>query len=352
MSFCTKVLAYYSENKRDLPWRKSKDPYKIWLSEIIMQQTQISQGTAYYQRFIEKYPTVFDLAKADEQDILLLWQGLGYYSRARNLHHTAQIIVTTYGGKFPNNYKELRQLKGIGDYTASAILSICYKQPFPAVDGNVLRVISRIFNINEPINHSSGKKIIAEKCKSLICKDNPGDFNQALMDFGSMQCTSTNAKCNTCIFNNECEAYRLEKVSELPVKIKPKAKTKEYYHYFVIRYNNKILIRKRTKGIWKNLFEFPLIIEETKMSKKQALTRFKKKFLSGEDIVFSKASEPYKHILSHKILFVTFYTASVNKIRFEELQTKGFDVINTNKIEDYPFPQIIRKHLSDLLFLH
>ncbi len=346
MSFCTEILAYYSENKRDLPWRKSKDPYKIWLSEIIMQQTQISQGTTYYLRFIEKYPAVFDLAQADEQDILLLWQGLGYYSRARNLHHSAQTIVAKYEGKFPKTYKDLTALKGIGEYTASAILSICYNQAYPAVDGNVLRVISRIFNINEPINHTSGKKIITEKCKSLICKDNPGDFNQALMDFGSMQCTSTNAKCNACIFKNECEAYRLGKMSELPVKIKSKAKTTEYYHYFIIRYNNKTFIRKRLKGIWINMFEFPLIINKAKMSEKPVLARFNKKFFSGGGIVFSETSDPYKHVLSHKILFVKFYTATVNKKQFEELKTKEFEIININKIKDYPFPQIIRKYLT------
>jgi len=350
MSFCTKILAYYSENKRDLPWRKSKDPYKIWLSEIIMQQTQISQGTAYYQRFIKKYPTVFDLAQADEQDILLLWQGLGYYSRARNLHHSAKIIAEKYSGKFPETYEKLRQLKGIGEYTASAILSICYGQPLPAVDGNVLRVISRIFNINEPINHSSGKKVITEKCKTLICKDNPGDFNQALMDFGSTQCTSTNGKCSTCIFKNECEAYRLGKVSELPVKIKPKAKITEYYHYFIIRFNDKLFIRKRTEGIWKNLFEFPLINSKTKISEKMILTRFNKKFLSDEGIVFPETSESYKHVLSHKILFVKFYTTTVNKTQFDQLKIKGFDIINTDKIKEYPFPQIIRKHLSTIKF--
>ena len=350
MSFCTKILAYYSENKRDLPWRKSKDPYKIWLSEIIMQQTQISQGTAYYQQFIKTYPTVFDLAKAEEQDILLLWQGLGYYSRARNLHHSAQIIVTKYKGKFPKTYKELTALKGVGEYTASAILSICYKQPYPAVDGNVLRVISRIFNINEPVNHISGKKIVTEKCKTLICRDNPDDFNQALMDFGSMQCTNSNPNCTICIFKNDCEAYKFEKVSELPIKIKSKAKVKEYYHYFIVCYKNKIFIRKRTKGIWKNLYEFPLIIGRKKMSDKSVYKRFKKEFLSDEEFVFQEISKPYKHVLSHKILFVKFYMITVNKTQFNKLKTRAFELINTDKIEDYPFPQIIRKHLLKLTF--
>ena len=229
MKFSEKILIWYDQNKRDLPWRETKNPYKIWLSEIIMQQTQIVQGTGYYLKFIDTFPTVFDLAKASEQDVLLLWQGLGYYSRARNLHKTAKDIVKNYKGKFPGTYSELIKLKGTGDYTASAISSVCFDQPHPAVDGNVMRLISRLFEIKEPVNKAEGKNKIKEIAETLIHKIRPGDYNQAVMDFGSQYCKTTDPDCMNCIFNYMCKAYKKDIVSELPVKEKAKAKTKEYY---------------------------------------------------------------------------------------------------------------------------
>jgi len=349
MKFCDKISAYYIENKRDLPWRKTKDPYKIWLSEIIMQQTQISQGTAYYYKFVETYPTVFDLAKAGEQDILILWQGLGYYSRARNLHHTAKEIVRKYAGQFPDNFQDLIKLKGIGEYTASAILSICFNKPYPAVDGNVLRVISRLYNISEPVNQTSGKKLITEKCEKLICKKNPGDFNQALMDFGATQCTSSAPNCENCIFNNDCEAYRTGKVNNLPIKIKAKRKIKEYYQYFIIIYDNEILIKKRTEGIWKNLYEFPLIVNSKKHSKKKISEQFARQHNINPRLVIPDVADTFKHVLSHKILFVTFYLVkSGKKTDFEAIiRTENYKKIKISELANFPLPQVIRNFLSD-----
>ncbi len=344
MNFCTKLLSFYEENKRDLIWRKTSEPYKIWLSEIILQQTQISQGTAYYLKFIETYPTVFDLAKAEEQDILLLWQGLGYYSRARNLLHTAKEIVRIYKGKFPDNFNDLIKLKGIGEYTASAILSICFKKVYPAVDGNVLRIISRIFGIREPINQASGKKQVTEKCKTLICKENPGDFNQALMDFGSSVCKKSNPNCANCIFNNACEAYQHDIVSELPVKTNTKAKITEYFNYFILAGADEILIQKRTSGIWKNLYEFPLIVSGKRISVKTVKAQFKELYSLPDECKFTSVSEPVKHVLSHKTLFVRFYfLQELSEKQFLKIRDSGnFLKIKQKNLSDYPFPQIIR----------
>lgn len=348
MTFCDKILEFYAQNKRDLPWRKTKDPYKIWLSEIIMQQTRISQGTAYYLKFINKYPTVFHLAQADEQDVLLLWQGLGYYSRARNLHHTAKEIAKNEG-EFPKTYKNTVRLKGIGAYTASAILSICYKLPLPAVDGNVLRIISRIFGIREPINQSITKKTITDICNKLICKENPGDFNQALMDFGSLQCTPSKPDCEYCIFNNKCIAFQTNSISLLPVKIKTKPKVKEYYHYFIIRFEENVIIRKRTKGIWRSLYEFPLIIDSKKHSKEKIVSQFINTFLKDNTINPDiQISKEIKHVLSHKILIIRFYTINFREQKKLKIiqNLNDYKIINSGELTSFPFPQVIRKFLS------
>ncbi len=313
-----------------------------------MQQTQISQGTSYYLKFIDKYPSVFYLAEAEEQDVLVLWQGLGYYSRARNLHHTAKEIVLKYAGKFPDNYQDLIKLKGIGEYTASAISSICFNKPYPAVDGNVLRVISRLYNISEPVNQSSGKNLITEKCKKLICKDNPGDFNQALMDFGATECTSFAPNCENCIFKDECEAFGTGTVNDLPIKIKAKTKVKEYFHYFLFISDDEIIIRKRTSGIWKNLYEFPLIIHLKKHSKEAISQELKKQYGINQETVVPDTADTFKHILSHKILFVTFHLLKFGgEFDFEAIMKAGnYKKIKINELQNFPFPQVIRNFLS------
>ncbi len=350
MNFSKQILDWYDQNKRDLPWRLTKDPYKIWLSEVIMQQTQIIQGTSYYLKFVEHYPTIFELANADEQEILVLWQGLGYYSRARNLHHTAKEIANTYQGKFPETYKELIALKGIGDYTASTILSICFNQAYPSADGNIMRVISRLFEIAEPINKPVGKNKIVEICKSLISKERPGDFNQALMDFGSRICTANNTQCNNCIFNDTCLSYKNEIVHRLPHKEKAKPKTKEYFNYFVCmnESSDEIIIRKRTEGIWKNLYEFPLILTKQKLSEKKAITGFIEINKIKGSISLNSVSTIQKHILSHKELFVRFYNVELgsNDDFLNAKKQKDSISIKIIELKKFPFPIILRKYID------
>jgi len=350
-NFSNIILEWYGLNGRDLPWRRSKDPYKIWLSEIILQQTQIIQGTSYYLKFVENYPTVKDLAKAEEQDVLLLWQGLGYYSRARNLHKTAKDILSDYQGKFPENYNELIKLKGVGDYTASAIASICFNHVSPAIDGNVFRVISRLFNISESINKTSGKKLIKDIANTLISDQNPGDFNQALMDFGSQQCKPVNPDCIKCIFKTDCKAFLAGTVDQLPVKTRKTNRTKEFFYYFIIHLDNKeILIKKRTKGIWTNLYEFPKLFSNTKLTDKQVVMRFIEKYAIEEKVIINHSTSEYKHILSHKDLFIRFF-------RIEYKNSKGAEFLNTENvvkilIEDltkYPFPVVIKNYIEAFL---
>jgi len=353
MAFSEKIIEWYDEHKRDLPWRETKDPYKIWLSEIIMQQTQIIQGTGYYLQFIETFPTVFDLAQASENDVLLLWQGLGYYSRARNLHKTAIDIVELYSGVFPKTYEELIKLKGVGDYTASELASICFDLPHSAVDGNVLRVISRVFGVETPINKTAGRNKIRDISKSLILKERPGDYNQAVMDFGSQYCKTNNPDCENCIFKNECFAFIKDIVSEIPVKEKAKPKTKAYYNYFICTNDAEdlIVIKQRVKGIWKNLFEFPKIFSNRKQSEKTALNNFIETYKVKHKIKLCDASSEYKHSLSHKDLFIKFYRVKLSsKKDIESILNNGnSEIVERNDLKNYPFPIIIKKYIEEVL---
>src|SRR5690606_16865166 len=228
--FKSEIITWYSGNKRFLPWRETSDPYKIWLSEIMSQQTRVEQSLPYYLKFIESYPTVFDLAQASEEDVLKLWQGLGYYSRARNLHSTAKYVALGLNGVFPGNYSGLIKLKGIGDYTASAIASICFNEPAPVVDGNVYRVLSRYFGVDIPVNSSKGVKYFKELALTLIDHDNPGTYNQALMEFGARQCKPQSPNCDICPLNNSCVALQQNTISALPVKIRNTKIKHRYFH--------------------------------------------------------------------------------------------------------------------------
>lgn len=353
MVFSDKILKWYDVNKRPLPWRKTKDPYKIWLSEIIMQQTQIVQGTSYYLNFIKRFPTIFDLAKAEEQDVLLLWQGLGYYSRARNLHKTAREIVKNFSGNFPENYHDLIKLKGIGDYTASAVLSICFNLPYSSVDGNVMRVISRLFELKSPVNKIEGKNKIKEITETLIPKERPGDFNQALMDFGSQYCKVNKPECKKCIFNKICTAYKKNLVSELPVKEKAKPKVREFYNYFICinKANDTIIIKKRIKGIWENLYEFPNLISSKTKSEKKAIQSFIETFNLKGKPELSYTSSEIKHVLSHKELFIRFYTIKISLEQDMKSICRGTNLklVKINQILKYPFPVIIKKYIEKVL---
>jgi A/G-specific adenine glycosylase len=264
MNFSSRLLSWFQNNKRDLPWRASDDPYKIWLSEIILQQTRIAQGISYYYRFIDLFPDINTLARASEDQILAAWQGLGYYSRARNLHHTAQFIVEHYNGIFPKSYSQLLQLKGIGKYTAAAIASIAFNKPYAAVDGNAIRVLTRLFGIEEPYDDNAIRKKIDEIANQLIDQDKPGDYNQALMDFGSMICKPSSPSCSNCPFAQECIARLENKTEMIPVKGKKVKQKKRFFHFFLFlcppNDSSAFFIEKRENNdIWKNLYQLPLI---------------------------------------------------------------------------------------------
>ncbi|MBO4655195.1 MAG: A/G-specific adenine glycosylase [Bacteroidales bacterium] len=266
MQFTDILLHWYAENKRSLPWRGERDVYKVWVSEIILQQTRISQGWEYYLRFIEKFPDLKALAEADEEEVLRVWQGLGYYSRARNMHAAARSVMTEFGGTFPRDYDQVRQLKGVGDYTAAAICSFAYGLPYPAVDGNVLRIICRVYGIHNNIMENRTKKEVTGLCQQLMSGTNPADFNQALMDFGSLQCVPKHPDCENCPCQSECYAFQHEEVELLPVSIKNIRIKNRYFHFFVCVQQDTLMIEKReANDIWKNLYQLPMV--ETKKNK-------------------------------------------------------------------------------------
>lgn len=336
MDFSNSLLLWYLQNKRDLPWRNTTNPYPIWLSEIMLQQTRVAQGLPYFLAFTEAFPTILDLAKADEEQVLKLWQGLGYYSRARNMHKTAQIIAFDLGGNFPNNYNDLIKLKGIGEYTAAAIASFAFNEVVPAVDGNVFRVLSRYFNIDTDIASSGAKKEFTALAKELIPNDNPALFNQAIMEFGALQCVPKNPNCESCIFNSSCAALQKKKVAELPVKSKKVKVTNRYLNYLIfLDDNNNTIINKRTeKGIWHNLYEFPVIEAESELDF-DSLSNIIKNRYSENDIlsVTTYNNEQIIHKLSHQKLHINFYKVAVSK--------KISNGINLNSLRNFPFPIVI-----------
>ena len=330
MQFTDILLHWYADNKRSLPWRGERDVYRVWVSEIILQQTRIQQGWDYYLRFIEAFPDVKALAEADEEQVLRVWQGLGYYSRARNMHAAAQSVMRDHGGKFPSSYEQLRQLKGIGDYTAAAICAFAYGLPYPAVDGNVLRIISRVFGIHDNIADNSTRKDITALCQKLMKDADPSDFNQALMDFGSMQCIPKNPDCEQCPMQGECYAFKHQEVDTLPVNIKRIQIKNRYFHYFVCINQNEIIIEKReNEDIWKGLYQLPM--SETKNSKKLDF----------------KLLYQTKHQLTHQTLHAFFYdtpdASTLPEPAGQRLKIKVQD------IDNYAFPKLIINFFSSTL---
>lgn len=346
MNFSKNIINWYSENKRDLPWRRTKNPYFIWLSEIILQQTQVKQGLPYYEAFIKNFPTVFDLAKSNEQDVLKLWQGLGYYSRARNLHYSAKYIVDNFNGIFPNNYKDIIKLKGIGDYTASAIASIAFGEVTAVVDGNVYRVLSRFFGINTPINSTKGIKEFKTLATALIDKEQPAEFNQAIMEFGAQQCKPKNPYCILCPIQNACVAFQKNKIAELPVKLKKTKVSIRYFNYLVFLDENKnTIVEQRTKkGIWQNLYQFPLLETEKKLEisefKDEVKTHLLFKHLNFESTLYNE--KDIVHKLSHQHLHTRFWI-----IEIKNLPKKG---ISYNKLKTLPVPILIGNFIESFKF--
>lgn len=335
------ILKWYDENKRDLPWRKSTDPYQVWLSEIILQQTRISQGTSYFLKILEACPDVHEMADCEEEVILNLWQGLGYYSRARNMHATAIYVSRTLNGVFPKTFSELLELKGVGAYTAAAIASICFDEVVPSIDGNVYRSIARLYSISDPIDKSSGKKMFQKILEKEISKSRPGDFNQALMEFGATVCTPKNPLCQSCIFNTKCSAHSNKNVFSFPVK-QTKIEVKDvFYYYFVFTYENKIWIRKREeKGIWKMLHDFPLVTfdEEQEISDvldSKAFGEMVPKAEIDEIIV----SDSMKHKLSHRRIKASFIHVKLKSDIDMDYQ-RSF-AIEDSTFAKYPVPVLI-----------
>jgi len=340
------LIDWYSNNKRDLPWRQTTAPYYIWLSEIILQQTQVNQGLPYYEAFVKSYPDIFALASADERDILKLWQGLGYYSRARNLHATSRYIVSEFNGIFPNNYSDLLKLKGVGDYTASAIASICYNEVSAVVDGNVYRVLSRYYEIDTPINSSKGIKEFKQLAQQLIDKKNPSDFNQAIMEFGAIQCKPKNPNCNTCPLKNSCMALQKNKIDKLPVKLKKIKVKKKYFNFlvFISKDNTTILEKRLGNGIWQNLYQFPLI-ETTKSINYQEIERLLKNHDLVKGVAYNLSlynKDAVIHKLSHQHLHTKFWIVNVNN-----LNVKG---IPFHSIYDYAVPVLINNFIKAFNF--
>jgi len=337
MDFHNILIKWYLQNKRDLPWRKTVDPYQIWLSEIMLQQTRVVQGMPYFFSFTKEFPTVKHLADAPEEKVLKLWQGLGYYSRARNLHKTAQYISNDLSGVFPDSYKELLKLKGVGEYTAAAIASFSYNEPVPVVDGNVFRVLSRYFDIESDIAFPATKKEFTALAQELMPKDNPAIFNQAIMEFGALQCVPKSPDCFVCVFNESCLALQKGKVNTLPVKSKKVKVTNRYFNYLILEdVDGNTLIRKRSeKGIWHNLYEFPLletqsIVDFDIVSKKAKEEIFPSYTIIGiEDC----AESTIVHKLSHQHLHIQFW-----KIKVQEKIENGID---SQKIKTFPFPIVI-----------
>lgn len=344
--FGQSLIKWYNQNKRDLPWRNTVNPYKIWLSEIILQQTRVVQGYDYYMKFVENYPTIKDLAAASEHDVLKLWQGLGYYSRARNLRATAKEIVDKYDGTFPSDYKALLSLKGIGSYTASAILSFAYNMSYAVVDGNVYRVLSRVFAIEEPIDTTQGKKLFEQLAQSLIEGNEPCVYNQAIMDFGALQCVPVSPDCSYCCLQNMCLGLINNKVSLYPRKNgKPKSRDR-YFNYFDIRYQDTLYITKRgEKDVWQNLYEYPLIETDSQFELESLLSypAFIKLF---ENTRIDNISQPIriKHVLSHQNIYASFY-----QIQISSPLQKEYKEINKLELDDYPMAKLIHKYREKIL---
>lgn len=346
IDFSRILIAWYKQNKRDLPWRNTKNPYHIWLSEIILQQTRVDQGLSYYNKFVENYPTVCDLANANQEDVLKLWQGLGYYSRARNLHATAITIKDEYKNKFPSTFKEVHSLKGIGDYTASAIMSFSYNKPYPVIDGNVYRVLSRIFGIEDFIDSNKGKNVFKALAEELIDKKNSATYNQAIMEFGAIQCKPKLPLCDDCCFQSKCFAFANKKVNELPRKEKQTKQRDRFFNYLVISDENELILKKRTaKDIWIGLFDFPLIETDSAVNDFKKLINTEHQWLLNNNNIVSKSDE-YIHQLSHQKIHATFWNIKTKKL---QITNADYNSISITNIEDYPVPKLIENYIKSLL---
>jgi len=336
------LISWYNKNNRDLPWRHTKNPYIIWISEIILQQTRVNQGLEYFNRFVKRFPDVASLAEAPEDEVMKYWQGLGYYSRARNLHAAAKQIMEKCNGIFPRKYEQVLQLKGIGEYTAAAICSFAYDLPYAVLDGNVYRVLARLFAIEMPINLPKAKKEFQELAQQLLNVREPALHNQAIMEFGALQCVPVSPDCAGCVLREKCLALAGNKVNELPVKIKASAPQNRYFNYIMIVNGGYTYLRRREgNDIWKNLYEFPLIetnhkVDISELPEQEAFLQLTDNM---GDVAITLKLDNIKHVLSHRIINTSFYVMQVDNEN--DLLRHRYVKIQLNAIHDYPVSRLM-----------
>lgn len=346
MSFQKKIIDWYQINKRELPWRNTTNAYIIWLSEIILQQTRVEQGLPYFNKFLERFPTVNDFAKASEDQVLKLWQGLGYYSRGRNMLFTAQQIMLIHKGVFPQKYNQLIKLKGIGDYTAAAISSFSANENRAVLDGNVFRVLARYFGIHEPINSSNGKKLFAKLAQDLIEGQTASLYNQAIMEFGALQCKPKSPKCEVCPLMMGCFAFNHQQITNLPVKLKMGKIRERWFHYFIATQGDTILMKQRQPGdIWQKMYDFPLIETDRLLihSHPDFINEVKARF--GNEVIIRPVSQK-KHLLSHQIIYVHFFVLENYMINFN--QHTEIKSVLLKDFKSLPHPKVI----GDFIEMH
>ncbi len=344
--FLKSLYRWYHAHKRELPWRETSDPYRIWISEIILQQTRVNQGKGYFERFMKRFPTLQDLACSGKKDVLKIWQGLGYYNRAENIHYTAQQIVEKYQGRFPEEYNDILALKGIGEYTAAAVASIAFNKPYATIDGNINRVLARIFEITEPVNSAKGKKIIQKKAAELLDPAHPGIHNQALMELGALICLPSGPLCNKCPVTGICQAYKNQTIRQLPVKKPVRKQKNRFFYYFLFEDQDAIYLQKRVKhDIWKNLYELPLIETQNQEAPEKVLRMAKSEFLinsySLQEVQFSR---PVIHLLSHQkihAIFIHVFKKQITGINGSPVRIIKKDIAN------FAVPRLIEKYLVE-----
>lgn len=336
------------KNRRQMPWKGEKDPYKIWLSEIILQQTRVEQGLNYYNNFITTFPDIHRLAKAGDKQVFKLWEGLGYYSRCKNLLITARHIVKDRNGNFPDTYEEIIKLKGIGPYTAAAISSFAFNLPNAVVDGNVFRVIARVFGIPKAIDTTEGKKYFITLADKLLDKKQPGIYNQAIMDFGAVVCKPVAPLCSDCVFKKTCFAYQQDKIDELPVKQKKNPVKKRWFNYLVLEYKNEIFIHERLiKDIWQHLYEFCLIETEKQEDLKSVIEMaLKGKLLKDTKVTIAKISPALKQLLSHQLINGQFIHINLSS---RPGKLKNFVAVRRENLKNYPFPKLINQYINNFI---
>lgn len=350
LDFSDKLLSWHQNINRGLPWVGIKDAYRIWLSEIILQQTRVEQGLPYYQQFIRRFPTVRSMAEATEDDVLKLWQGLGYYSRARNMYYTAGMVTQQYRGKFPTSYDELIKLKGIGAYSAAAIASFAANEPRAVVDGNVVRVLARVFGLSIDYQRSEGKKLFSHVAQQLLPVEKAGRYNQAIMDFGALQCVPRSPECGSCVMERICYASRKKQVARLPVKRKKHELKKRYLHFFIICHQDEVLIEQRTaKDIWKGLYQFPLIETEAETPFNELLQSDKAKSLGLEAMQGMKDINRHKQKLSHQELHFTVYQLWCRGNTFNTL-ARQYMAVPATHLKKYSFPKTLAYYTDISLY--